>query len=333
MKAIVDLGPISSWASHTGETGIGVYLLTGYGEQVGVSGQACLQLTLEDADGRATGFAWPESRSSVVCSATPAPVSVTGTVQQFKDHAQIKVHALAPIDPERVPSATALLPRRRCPEPALTALDRLAQLEQSLPCPLDGFLRHVMLDPEIGMPFLRCRASVSHHHAFVGGLLVHSTERLDEAFEVTQRTLPNDEWSPWIAQMGYLLHDLGKLKSVGELRRPRYAFAIPHELATIEMLAPHMAWLEQRDIRLAMALRNIFAYLAMPAVSRKLPEYEAAGIVATLDRWSAATHNHRDITHLLDSHRTTRGLRRTPHHPATYDQPAEPHRHGRAFRA
>lgn len=333
MKEIVDLGPISSWASHTGEPGIGVYLLTGYAEQVGVSGQACLKLTLEDADGRATGFAWPESRSGVMCSATPAPVSVTGTVQQFKDHAQIKVHALAPIEPEQVPSATALLPRRRCPEAALAALDRLAQLEQSLPYPLDGFLRHVLLDHEIGVPFLRCRASVSHHHAFVGGLLVHSTEMLDEAFGVTQRTLPNDKWSPCVAQVGYLLHDLGKLKSVGELRRPRYAFAIPHELATIEMLAPHLAWLEQRDIRLAMALRNIFAYLAMPAASRKLPEYEAAGIVATLDWWSAASHNHRDITHLLDGYRTARGLHRSPHRATTHDRPAQPHRHGRAFRA
>jgi hypothetical protein len=330
---MLNLGPISSWASHTGETGIGVYLLTGYAEQVGVSGKACLKLTLEDADGRATGFAWPESRSSVMCSATPAPVSVTGTVHQFNDHAQIKVHALAPIDPEQVPSATALLPRRRCPEAALVALDRLAQWEQSLPCPLDGFLRHVLLDPRIGVPFLRCRASVSHHHAFVGGLLVHSTERLDEAFEVTQRTLPNDAWSPWIAQMGYLLHDLGKLKSVGELRRPRYALVMPHELATIEMLAPHLAWLEQRDIRLAMALRNVFAYLAMPAASRKLPEYEVAGIVATLDRWSAASHNHRDITHLLDGYRTARALHRSPHHAAGYGQPAPSHHYGRAFRA
>lgn len=330
---MLNLGPISSWASHTGETGNGVYVLTGYAEQVGVSGKACLKLTLEDADGRATGFAWPESRSSVTCSATPAAVSVTGTVHQFNDRAQIKVHALAPIDPEQVPSATALLPRRRCPEAALAALDRLARWEQSLPCPLDGFVRHVLLDPGIGVPFLRCRASVSHHHAFVGGLLVHSTERLDEAFEVTQHTLPNDEWSPWIAQMGYLLHDLGKLKSVGELRRPRYALVMPHELATIEMLAPHLAWLEQRDIRLAMALRNVFAYLAMPAASRKLPEYEVAGIVAALDRWSAASHNHRDITHLLDGYRTARAVHRAPHHPATHGQPAPSHRYGRAFRA
>lgn len=330
---MVNLGPIQKWPDQPGKTGEGTYLLTGYGEQVGVSGQPCLKLTLEDADGRATGFAWPESRSSVMCSATPAPVSVTGTVQQFKDHAQIKVHALVPIDPEQAPSATALLPRRRCPEAALAALDRLAQWEQSLPYPLDGFLRRVLLDPGIGVPFLRCRASVSHHHAFVGGLLVHSTEMLDEAFEVTHRTLPDDGWSPYIAQTGYLLHDLGKLKSVGELRRPRYAFAIPHELATIEMLAPHLAWLEQRDIRLAMALRNIFAYLAMPAASRKLPEYEAAGIVATLDRWSAANHNHRDITHLLDGYRTARSLHRSPHHPATHDQPAPSHRYGRAFRA
>ncbi|MGC8473939.1 MAG: TatD family hydrolase, partial [Candidatus Dormibacteria bacterium] len=49
--------------------------------------------------------------------------------------------------------------------------------------PLSGFLRSVLLDPAIGLPFLRCRASVSHHHADVGGLLMHSTEMLDLAAE------------------------------------------------------------------------------------------------------------------------------------------------------
>lgn len=315
----VDLGTISSWTSHAGETGTGIYLLTGYGEQIGASGQSCLRVTLEDADGRATGFAWPEARSSVVCSATPVPVAVTGTVQQFQGHAQIKIHALASVDPERASRATALLPRGRCPDAALLALDRLAQLEQAVPDPLDGFLRRVLLDPAIGLPFLCCRASVAHHHAFIGGLLVHSTEMLDVASETTHRILPDDRWSPYLAQLGYLLHDLGKLKTVGELRRPRYALVVRHEFATIDLLAAHLAWLEQRNGELAMALRYLFAYLATPAATRKVPEHAAAEVVTTLDQWSAATHNGRDLTHLLHGNpfHHGSGLRRMDRRPLT----------------
>ena len=294
-----NLGSISSWAAHAGETGTGTYLLTGYGEHTGTSGQTYLKLIMEDANGRATGFAWPEARANVTCSATPAPVSVSGTVQQFQGHAQIKVHALAAVDPDQLTRATALLPRNRCPEAALPALDQLTRLEQALPDPLDGFLRRVLLDPTIGIPLLRCRASVAHHHSFVGGLLVHSTEMLDLAFDMTRRILPEDAWSPYLAQLGYLLHDLGKLKTVGEVRRPRYALVVRHEFATLEMLAPHLAWLEQRNGELAMALRYLFAYLATPAPARKVAEHAAAEVVATLDQWSAAAHNHRDLAHLL----------------------------------
>jgi hypothetical protein len=224
-------------------------------------------------------------------------------VQQFQGHAQIKVHSLAPVDADQLSSATALLPRNRCPEAALPAFDQLARLEQALPDPLDGFLRRVLLDPAIGIPFLRCRASVAHHHSFVGGLLVHSTEMLDLAFEMTRRILPEDAWSPYLAQLGYLLHDLGKLKTVGELRRPRYALVVRHEFASLEMLAPHLAWLEQRNDELAMALRYLIAYLATPAAARKVPEHAAAEVIERLDQWSAAAHNRRDLAHLLQRNR------------------------------
>lgn len=301
---IPELGPIPSWSQHAGQTGAGIYLLTGYREQIGESGQAFLKVTLEDAHGRATGFAWPEARAQVSCGATPSAVRIEGTVQQFRDHAQIKLHALRPVAAEEAPPASALLPRRQCPERALPALDRLAELEATLPEPLDGFLQRILLDPMLGVPFLRCRASVRHHHAFPGGLLEHSTSMLDTAADLASRTLPEDPWAPWLAQLGYLLHDLGKLRSVGEVRRPPYALIVRHEHVTLELLAPHLQWLEARDQRLATAVRYLIAYLATPASARRVPEYFIAELVATLDQWSAAAHNQRTLTHLLDQRET-----------------------------
>ncbi len=53
------LGSTASLSDKAGLTGTGTYLLTGTGDHVGQSGRACLQLTLEDAAGRVTGFVWP----------------------------------------------------------------------------------------------------------------------------------------------------------------------------------------------------------------------------------------------------------------------------------
>lgn len=280
-------------------TGHSTYLLTEYSEREGSSGQSRLQLTLEDATGRVTAFVWPETRDAVLIPPLPCPVSVLACVQLFDNKPQLKVQCLTGLAGREVERATSLLPRHRCPEAVLPAFDRLARLENELPSPLDGFLRESLLDPGIGIPFLKCRGSVQHHHAIIGGLLAHSTELLDLAAEAARFLVPDDAWSPHLAQLGYLFHDLGKLRSVGEVRRPMYGLAVRHEMMTIELLAPHLRWLELRDLRLATGLRAIFDYLATPFSARRIPRYVIAEVVATLDQWSAASHNRRDLASLL----------------------------------
>lgn len=293
------LGPIGTLPSQVDQTGHGVYLLTEYSERGGDSGQSRLELTLEDSTGRITGFVWPEYRSDVLVPPIPSAVSALGRVQLFNGKPQLKLQCLAGLDPHQVDCAAALMPRGRCPEAANAALDRLIGLERSLPAPLDGFLKQVLLDPGIGMPLLRCRASVRDHHAYVGGLLVHCTEQLDLAAAVTRTALPEDRWSPHVAQLGYLLHDLGKLKSVGERRRAEFGLVVRHEMLTIEMLSPHLRWLDRRNSELANGLRYVFEYLALPFGSRRIPEYFVAEVVTAMDHWSAAAHNRRDLNHLL----------------------------------
>lgn len=294
-----DLGPIASLAGKQHQTGFGTYLLTGYSERQGDSGQRRLQLTLEDATGRLTAFGWPEAQDAMLIPPIPAPVSVLARVAIYNDQPQLKLQSLAGLESAAVIRATDLLPRHRCPEAALPAFESLVKLETSLPEPLAGFLREVLLDPVIGIPFLRCRASVRHHHAEIGGLLTHSTELLDVAEAVARFVLPTDVWSPHLAKLGYLLHDLGKLRSVGELRRPDYALTVRHEVVTIEMMAPHLRWLERRDPRLAVGMRAVFDYLATPHKARRVPNYFVAEMVSKLDHWSAAKNERRDLTYLI----------------------------------
>lgn len=293
------LGPVSGLAAQVNQTGHGTYLLTEYSEKQGSSGQSRLQLTLEDATGRVTAIVWPEHRPNVLVPPIPSPVSVLAKVQIFDGKVHLRLECLAGLEADQVPCAAALLPRRRCPEIAHASQDRLIALERDLPAPLDGFLKHVLLDHRIGIPLLRCRGSVRDHHPQVGGLLVHCTEHLDLAAAITRTALPTDVRSPHIAQLGYLLHDIGKLSSVGETCRAKHGLVVRHEFLTIEMLAPHLAWLERRNADLAASLRYVFAHLATPFKARKIPEYFVAEVVTTLDHWSAAAHKGRDMGHLL----------------------------------
>lgn len=282
-----------------GETGTAIYLLTEVVEKAGPSGTVRLQLRLDDATGGAMGFIWPEHRAAISLPELPAPVKVLAEVRLFDNKPQLHVRQMQELHADDVECAAALLPRRRCPDIANDSLDRLMALELDLPAPLNGFLRRVLLDRSIGIPLLRCRASVDHHHSSVGGLLVHCTEHLDLVAEHAERALPADLWAPHLARLGYLLHDIGKLRSVGEYRRGKYGLVVRHEILTIEMLAPHLGWLEGHNPELATGLRYVLAYLATPHWARSIPQYLIAEIVATVDHWSAAAYNDRDLGHLL----------------------------------
>lgn len=293
------LGPISTLAVQADQTGRGIYLLTECAEKEGDSGQSRLQLMLEDATGRITAFSWPERRPYVRLPPVPSAVVVQARVQIFDGKVQFKLYSLDAIDADQVELGAALLPRRRCPEIAHAALDHLIALERDLPAPLNGFLRQVLLDPDIGIPFLRCRASVRHHHAYPGGLLVHCTEQLDLAATIVRAALPYDVWAPHIARLGYLLHDIGKVRSVGETRRAEHGLVLRHETLGSNLLEPHLRWLDHRDTELAIGMRYVFEHLAWPSAMRRIPDYLVAEVVAMLDQWSAAAHNGRDLQHLL----------------------------------
>lgn len=204
-------------------------------------------------------------------------------------------------DPDALRDVAYRLPLLRCPDVAQGALRRLGDFEHSLPEPLAGFLRRVLLDPEVGVPLLRCRASVSHHHSYVGGLLVHCTAQLSLAHEAAKGALPHEPLSWSLAELGYFLHDLGKLRSVGERTRPAYGLVSHHETITLLMLAPHLQWLATQSPELAAALTYVLEYVATPARARGPAKYLPAEIVVSLDQWSAAPHNGRGLIGLLGS--------------------------------
>lgn len=137
----------------------------------------------------------------------------------------------------------AFLPRSQVPESAHPALEKLVAIFNGIQDKsLRGFLGRVFTDPGISSRFVRCRASANHHHREPGGLLVHSVgvaERCLSCASGLER--PTRE----VVIAAALLHDIGKLETVGEgPKRPALAPWVHHEALTLEILAPHLRWLD-----------------------------------------------------------------------------------------
>jgi len=295
------LGPIGALKGKEGQRGMGHYLLRQVHHCTKKTGEPYQKLALEDATGNVAGIVWPQFLEHARTLTLDRPVRVIASVRSFNHELQLHVERVSTLASQEVASVTALLrPDDNGHAAVKPALQRLGELEAALPAPLDGFLREVLLDSRVLPGLLSCRASVNHHHAFKGGLIAHSTAMLTQSKKLTQGIVPDDPWSPYLTQLGYLLHDLGKLLSVGADARAAHGLVVPHELLTIELLAPHLAWLDKRSGELAWGLRYILSHLATPQRDRGVSKLAAAEVVVMLDQLSAATHNQRDLNHLLN---------------------------------
>ncbi|MDP9139958.1 MAG: hypothetical protein M3O62_04105 [Pseudomonadota bacterium] len=294
-----DLPKIDELRQFVGCHIVGVYRLSSIQEKISNAGHSRLQLELDDCTGTISGIVWPEYRTQCQGLKAPSFVYLEGDVREFDGRLSIHVRLIHTENPDVLSVGAQLLPRRLCPTAALPGLNHLVSLEDRLEGPMQGFLRRVLLDPEIGVPFMRCRGSVRHHHSMPGGLLAHSTAVLDLVMYAVLSALPDDHRSLDIAQIAYLLHDVGKIRTVGESRRPVNGLVVRHEIQSVKLLAPHLKWLEGRDPELSVGLEYVLDYIATPAKARGYAKYLVAEIVAAADQWSAAAHNGRDLGSLL----------------------------------
>lgn len=296
---------IRSLAQHMGDTIDGQFIVT---QQAAIAeGTPHLRLGLADATGSALAFVWPEWRSAVTLPLLGAPASVQAEVCEYQGAVQLKVRHLVPLPASEVVVFTNLLAGV-----SHAAFDALSALERSLPPVLRGFVARVLLDPAIGPAFITCRASVAHHHQERGGLLRHSLENLDLIAEMIHRRLPAEPVSAAVGQVGYLFHDVGKIRTVGTTARPPLSWTVRHETHNLMLLGPHLDWLQHADAGVHAGLMYIFEYLATPAPARKRANYFPAEVVAQFDGWSAAEFAGRGLqtfTHHARSGEPAPGIR------------------------
>ncbi len=159
---------------------------------------------------------------------------------------------------------------------------RLRQMLRELqPRALVEFLCQVFRDPRIGPAFVLAPASLSHHHAFSGGLLVHSAETAWAVYRWS-------EGAPLrgLATAAAMLHDIGKIRTLaGNLTRTSLGQAVRHEDLTLEVLAEHLRWLDGAWAQGSIILRHLLT--ANPRLPAPSPAYTALELVRTADRISA----------------------------------------------
>lgn len=185
----------------------GFYLLKSAYAKTNKNGKPFLSAVLEDAGGSMDAKLWEYDNSTVGEQDAGRIVYVTGTVTEFMGALQLRINALRLRRPEEPVDLTALTPS--APIDADAVLARVWQLVESIE---DADYRAIatMMLQRREQDFRSIPAAKSVHHGFVGGLLMHTANMLEQADFLSRLYGPIINRSLLLA--GTLLHDFGKMK-------------------------------------------------------------------------------------------------------------------------
>lgn len=216
------------------------------------------------------------------------PVKVTTARRAVGPIAEVRVLSVSPATPDEVSNAAKLLPPLWAPPVARDALAWLVGFADGLPdAVLREFLSRVLMDPRIGIRLLTARGSNRHHHAYFGGLLVHTVEVMQNAGQMAIRKFGDQPRRIAQCQLAALLHDLGKVITHPQIVPARRQGYHRHEVVTRHLVEPHMAWLRLADAETARELDAALGLHATPPGQRRRAVSVIAEILCLADQLSA----------------------------------------------
>lgn len=173
------------------------------------NGKLCIQAQLADKTGSITAVMWDVDEGQIKSFGTEGFLRVQGLVREYKNKLQLEIkdfsRELIP------PSLEELLPSA---EKDIEELQKeLAEIVETVENPyLSELLKLFLADEDISRRLRMCPASVSYHHAYLGGLLEHIVSVTKLAMKVAEHYPHMLNRDMFIT--GMILHDIGKLKEL-----------------------------------------------------------------------------------------------------------------------
>lgn len=238
-----------------------------------------MSCTLEDATGSVNAYAW--NLESIRTITEMSRVTVTCRIRNLNgkwiaDLLTAKQCDLLPENP------LDLIPVSYCQKPEL--IEQLGLMTGTIRHEyLKDFVRSILAEDEILLPFVQIPASTNHHHQRCTGLLEHSLDCASKILSI----MGEDHALVDLAMIGGLFHDIGKIKTINAKGRLTNAgIIIGHDQLTLEVLAPYLRNLDKKCPDAADSLRYIWTWKSARGGST-IPCTIIAEIVHDMDRISA----------------------------------------------
>lgn len=172
------------------------------------------------------------------------------------------------VNPGEVANIARLVPQSACPSVAHASLATLVDLINRIDhTDVAGLLSAVLNDCYKG--FVRAQGGWEYHHAFPGGLIVHTVNVAVETERQALLVYPHDRHRVDVLVTGAIFHDLGKAIQV--IRGPKHPVrsVFRHELLTLQMLDEPLIKFGDAWPGGGRLLAEILVWLAESPASRK----------------------------------------------------------------
>ncbi|MTV48159.1 HD domain-containing protein [Heliobacillus mobilis] len=165
-----------------------------------------LTAVLEDRTGKMEARAWDRGEQFAQVLKEETVFRIRGQATEYQGVVQLHIHAVEPVHPQDV-DWEAFLP--------VTPMDRSAleqELDQAVSRIENPYIRTLLTtlfaDGQIRRAYVTAPAAMSHHQAYIGGLLEHSLGVLKTALHLADNV---PEANRDLLTAGAILHDIGKI--------------------------------------------------------------------------------------------------------------------------
>jgi 3'-5' exoribonuclease len=263
---------------------MGRYFVTALKVSSDSKGKSCKVLTLSDASGDLRVFCNAEHLMDLTIAVNQL-IHIEAALQQDHGAAYYRCKDLSLSNSDkRVGHDLSVLPRSLCP--VEDAFDCLLVMFSRIKNPLlKQFVRDVLLQPDVGINYLLCPASLNYHHNYKGGLIKHSLETAWNIAGVHELSILERD----VAVVAALLHDIGKVKTMSpDIKRTQTGRLVDHSQLTLEICAWPLKNLADFAPAIADQLRHAWTCYSPKSRYGFKPKTRVAHLLQRVDNASAS---------------------------------------------